>query len=402
MATELEFTINEKVTYQNHTYDVGEEAAMAAALNDADLRTLEGFGYVTITSESDPTAPSESRTDVLDEGTPVQAEVGGIDFVGPGVSVADDPENTGRVIVTVLPTDGEEDQILALDEDGEAVWIDLPEGTPAITPTTDEGKVLAVVADAAAWTDRVQGRRAVSKLVPTAVGTSAFSWTPDYTVAGVPNTTELTEAQVIGNPKGATHPNDISQRLLVIVSDGPNEDMAGIRSYMYRDSASFSGGLLCRKARGSIASKAAIQSGDTLGSFQGMAYHGTDTLNAGWSANIVAVRLIAAENQTSTAAGTRVDFEVTRIGAAAKRRAVSIMSDGSIYAADILDAVATPTNASHFYSNDGKPAFKGEAGHEFLFTRSAHIADPTDDASNLTATAAILDALEAIGVLATS
>lgn len=378
--TALVFTILSKFTFWTNgvNYTVGDETALAAVASDHDIYTLRKLGYVTVDTESEP-QPSDSRTNVYEEGTLVLAEVGGINFVGTGITATVDEAHTGRVIVTVGP------------------------GTPAITPTTDEGKILSVVSDVAAWTSRLGVKKAFSKAVPGAAGASAFSWTPSYSQSGSPNVTEMAEALIFGNPKGAAFPNDLLVRHVAIVSDGNAEDSAGLRCYMYRDSPTFCGGVLNKKARGSIASPAAVQAGDSLGGFQGMAYHGDDTLNGGWSGNIVAVRLIAAENQTKIAAGTRVDFEVTRIGAAAKRRAISVMPDGSLYAADILDAVATPTNASHFYSNDGKPAFKGEAGIEFLFVQQAHLTDPSADAAALaTWAASINDYLEAFRFVAAS
>ncbi len=402
--TTLDFTITRKVTLRGVTYEPGDETALGSAASDNDIYMLQSLGYCDVDPVSVP-ATSESRTDVLDEGTTIRAEAGALNFVGVGVEATEDEDHPGRVIVSIMDGDPDEGQVFIADGEGGGAWGDLA-GTPDITPTDDEGKLLGVVSDAPAWTTRVGSKIAFSKTTPPASGTSAFSWVPDYSASGVTNTAELggPGTVVIGNPRGARFPNDINMRALVIVSDGPNEDSAGIRSYMYRDSATFSGGVLCKKARGSIGTPAAVQANDVLGCLQGMAYHGDDTLNGGWSANIAAVKLLAAENQTKTAAGTQMDIELTRIGAASKRLHTRFQADGSMKISDYLDAPATPTAASVFYSKSGKPAMKGSAeGVEFLFDQQSHIADPSADAASCaTAIASILDALEAFGFLAAS
>ena len=286
--------------------------------------------------------------------------------------------------------------------------IGFPSGGSGLPATGAEGTVLGVVAGAPAWTNRIGSKMAHSALVPPAVGASAFSWIPSYTVAGVPNGAEISGdgSIIIGNPKGAQFPNDMSVRALTLVSDGPNEDSAAIRSYMYRDSLTFGGGVLCRRAGGSIAARTAVPVNMVLGSLQGMAYHGVDTLNGGWSANIAKVSLVAAEAQTNTAAGTRIDLEVTALGAAARRVAASVRPGGEFLLNNIATAgaIAPGATASVIYCEGGVPKIKNAANVVFPFVQQANIANPAGgavvDVEARTAIDAILAVLDAFAFTA--
>lgn len=132
MATTLDLTILRKFTYNGALYALGDETALKAAISDANAFMLQGVGLLSITVESAPAAP-ESRTNLYDEGVLVQADAGGIDFVGGHVVVTDDPDHDGRVIVTFenpAPTEFPlaEGKVWVGDDTGQAAAVTLHGG----------------------------------------------------------------------------------------------------------------------------------------------------------------------------------------------------------------------------------------------------------------------------------
>ena len=80
-----------------------------------------------------------------------------------------------------------------------------------------------------------------------------------------------------------------------------------------------------RRSRGTIASPSAISSGDVLLGLFGAGYQ-TDQ----WSGNVAAIRILAAQNFTNTAAGTRIDFATTALDAASRTVRMQIEPSGRV------------------------------------------------------------------------
>ncbi|WP_408098960.1 hypothetical protein ACJVC5_08580 [Peredibacter sp. HCB2-198] len=81
-----------------------------------------------------------------------------------------------------------------------------------------------------------------------------------------------------------------------------------------------------RKARGTVATPAAVQTGDRLTGLYGAGYN-----DAGWaSTNSVAIQLYAAEPYTTTAQGSFITFDTTTIGTTARAQRMRIDSNGNV------------------------------------------------------------------------
>lgn len=95
----------------------------------------------------------------------------------------------------------------------------------------------------------------------------------------------------------------------------------------YNDASFHRGQLSLGHARGTKAAPTAVLSGDLLGrvSFEG-------NNGAGWSADAATIDVVAAENFSGTAEGTRMVFSVTPAGTTSQVARLTIAPDGTLYA----------------------------------------------------------------------
>lgn len=104
-------------------------------------------------------------------------------------------------------------------------------------------------------------------------------------------------------------------------------DIASIKTYGYRNGTA-ANAFNSLRARGTSVSPAALQSGDAIGNFGAEGYNGS-----AFTGNSSAlIQFVAAENFTSTAMGTGIDFITTSLGSASSARTtkMKITADGIV------------------------------------------------------------------------
>lgn len=140
------------------------------------------------------------------------------------------------------------------------------------------------------------------------VPVSAGQWYGGYTTAAV-----------------NMRPDEASQARVGAVGD--NMDSAAFRSYLFHNTLTFGPGLLARRALGTGAVPLPPTTGAVLMTLAAAGY----VSGAGqfFSANTVAIRMLAAENYTATNQGTQIDFATTKIGGVARTVCGLFDSDGS-------------------------------------------------------------------------
>jgi len=129
-----------------------------------------------------------------------------------------------------------------------------------------------------------------------------------------------------------------------IVSSGASGTTPDLATYRYSNDsvgvfhASF-------KARGTLASPSAVQSGDTLGGFFARGYHSGGAFP---TANTVGILFRASENYTATANGTEIVLATTPNGSTTRVDRVTISNSGNVIISDIgaSASTATPTTLS--------------------------------------------------------
>lgn len=106
--------------------------------------------------------------------------------------------------------------------------------------------------------------------------------------------------------------------------------------YKYSDNGLFAGGFFASKARGTVASPTAVQSGDRLLSILGRAYRtsGGNAFN-GYSTGIF---YIANENITSVANGSAITFETTANGTTSRSEKMRLFGSGNLSINTTTDA----------------------------------------------------------------
>jgi hypothetical protein len=124
--------------------------------------------------------------------------------------------------------------------------------------------------------------------------------------------------------------------------------------YKYNDNSAFAGGFFASRARGTVASPTAVQSGDRLLSILGRAYRtsGGNAFN-GYSAGIF---YLAGENITSVANGSAITFETTANGTTSRTEKMRLLGNGNVgigtaTPADLLTLNASAANARIRYNN---------------------------------------------------
>lgn len=176
--------------------------------------------------------------------------------------------------------------------------------------------------------------------------------------------------------------------------------------------------IVARRARDTQASPSAIKADDYMLFFSARGY-GATGFSAGSKATVA---LKAAEDWTDAAQGAYIAFETTTIGGTSRTEKFRIADNGNVSvrqgplgtgAVGVISVKngTAPSNggsdAFQFYAKDivsgnSAPHFRTENDAIIKLYQQAHIADPTNLATALTAIAAILVALENLGELATS
>jgi len=146
-----------------------------------------------------------------------------------------------------------------------------------------------------------------------------------------------------------------------------------VRGLMYENidsGVNTTANLILRKARGTIGSPSAIQSGDVFAAI-GFSAFGTTTYP---SAAGVAIIASASETQTDTVKGSALYFATTPIGSGTRRNAVSINANGSlsIFAttSGTISLAAAATTTSHTIT---LPAAQGAANTHLLNDGSGNL-----------------------------
>lgn len=132
---------------------------------------------------------------------------------------------------------------------------------------------------------------------------------------------------------------------LSIINDGSS---GSIEITSYRNSA-FLSRMLFYGARGSLASPSAVQAGDIIGRFGAIGYHSGGAFGTG---ETVAVQLIAEENWTSSAQGTRARFQTTSTGSTSPTNAMDVLPGGGVELFERTDAAAGAANSARLYARD--------------------------------------------------
>jgi hypothetical protein len=96
------------------------------------------------------------------------------------------------------------------------------------------------------------------------------------------------------------------------------------------------------KSRGTVAAPAAVSSGDRIMGLYGTGYHS----GGAFGGNSAAIQMLAAENFTASAQGSKIDFGTTPIGATARSTRMTIDSTGNVGV-----GTSTPTSLLNVHMN---------------------------------------------------
>jgi len=127
--------------------------------------------------------------------------------------------------------------------------------------------------------------------------------------------------------------------------------------YKYNDNSAFAGGFFASRARGTVASPTAVQSGDRLLSILGRAYRtsGGNAFN-GYSAGIF---YLAGENITSVANGSIIAFETTANGTTSRTEKMRLLGNGNLL-------IGTTTDAGFKFDVNGTSRFQGQLNSQSI------------------------------------